>query len=48
MGVYWLRKDSPAIGKGSKEYALPTDFWGRLTPRTSRPTSGRLPINLFA
>ena len=40
MGVYWLRKDSPAIGKGSKEYALPTDFWGRLTPKDKPPDLG--------
>jgi len=28
-GVFWLRQDSPAIGKGSAQYAPPTDFWGR-------------------
>jgi hypothetical protein len=29
QGLFWLTKGSPAIGKGSPEYALPTDFWGR-------------------
>ena len=32
-GVYWLRADSPAIGKGSAQYAPPTDFWGRSRPQ---------------
>jgi len=28
-GVFWLRPDSPAIGRGSSEHAPATDFWGR-------------------
>jgi parallel beta-helix repeat protein len=40
MGVYWLKKDSPAIGKGSMEYALPTDFWGRPRPKGQPPDLG--------
>ncbi|HJT78642.1 MAG TPA: right-handed parallel beta-helix repeat-containing protein [Gemmataceae bacterium] len=28
-GVYWLRPDSPAAGKGGAEYAPDADFWGR-------------------
>ncbi len=28
-GVYWLRPDSPAIGKGAAQYAPASDFWGR-------------------
>ncbi len=27
--VFWLRKNSPCIGKGSLKYASETDFWGR-------------------
>lgn len=29
-GAYWLRPESPAIGKGSRPDAPKTDFWGRL------------------
>jgi len=39
-GIFWLRADSPAIGKGSPQYAPPTDFWGRPRPsaiRDARP-----------
>jgi parallel beta-helix repeat protein len=39
-GVYWLSKGSPAIGKGSREYAPPTDFWGRPTPKDKPPDLG--------
>jgi pectate disaccharide-lyase len=28
-GVFWLRPNSPAIGKGSSEYAPTRDFWGK-------------------
>jgi parallel beta-helix repeat protein len=28
-GVYWLRPDSPAIGKGAPQHAPERDFWGR-------------------
>jgi parallel beta-helix repeat protein len=31
-GAYWLRRGSPAIGKGARRYAQPTDFWGRPLP----------------
>jgi len=36
-GVFWLREDSPAIGKGSSQYAPPTDFWGRPRPQNKTP-----------
>jgi parallel beta-helix repeat protein len=28
-GAYWLDAASPAIGRGTREYAPETDFWGR-------------------
>jgi hypothetical protein len=28
-GLFWLRAESPARGKGSSTHAPPTDFWGR-------------------
>jgi hypothetical protein len=28
-GVFWLRDDSPAIGKGAGQFAPAIDFWGR-------------------
>jgi hypothetical protein len=28
-GVFWLRDDSPAVGRGAGQYAPATDFWGR-------------------
>ena len=39
-GVFWLRQDSPAIGKGSAQYAPPTDFWGRLRAQDKAPDLG--------
>jgi len=39
-GVFWLRQDSPAIGKGSAQYAPPTDFWGRPRPQDKAPDLG--------
>ena len=36
-GVFWLRQDSPAIGKGSAQYAPATDFWGRPRPKGGLP-----------
>jgi copper-binding protein NosD len=32
-GLFWLRENSPAIGKGAGQYAPATDFWGRARPR---------------
>ncbi|MHB1036383.1 MAG: right-handed parallel beta-helix repeat-containing protein [Pirellulales bacterium] len=39
-GVFWLRPDSPAIGKGSPDYAPAVDFWGRPSPRGKAPDLG--------
>ena len=39
-GVFWLRPDSPAIGRGTPEYAPATDFWGRPLPRGKAPDLG--------
>jgi len=39
-GVFWLREDSPAIGKGSPQHAPTTDFWGRPRPRDKSPDLG--------
>lgn len=39
-GVYWLREDSLARGKGSLTHALEQDFWGRATDRTRPPDLG--------
>ena len=36
----WLKKDSPAIGKGSPEHAPLTDFWGRPAPKDKAPDLG--------
>jgi hypothetical protein len=43
-GVYWLRADSPAIGKGSSQYAPATDFWGRPRPKDKAPDLGAFPF----
>jgi hypothetical protein len=42
-GVYWLREDSPARGKGSAQYLLATDFWGRPPDATVPPALGCFP-----
>jgi hypothetical protein len=34
-GLFWLTKESAAIGKGSAEYAPRSDFWGRPIPKDS-------------
>lgn len=39
-GVFWLRPESPAIGKGSPEHAPATDFWGRPVPQGKAPDLG--------
>jgi len=43
-GVFWLRKDSPAIGKGSPEHAPGMDFWGRPRSKDQAPDLGALPF----
>lgn len=32
-GVFWLRADSPAMGRGTEQSAPTTDFWGRPLPQ---------------
>ena len=39
-GVFWLREGSPAIGKGSSQYAPTIDFWGRPRPQGKAPDLG--------
>jgi parallel beta-helix repeat protein len=39
-GVFWLREDSQAIGKGSAQYAPATDFWSRPRPKDKIPDIG--------
>jgi len=39
-GVFWLREDSPAVGKGSPRHAPATDFWGRSRPKDKNPDLG--------
>jgi len=39
-GVFWLRKGSPPIGRGSSQYAPNTDFWGRPRPQGKAPDLG--------
>lgn len=42
-GVFWLRANSPAIGKGSAEHAPEHDFWSRPRPKDRKPDLGALP-----
>jgi len=39
-GVFWLKPDSPAIGKGASGHAPATDFWGRPLPKNRAPDLG--------
>lgn len=39
-GVFWLREGSPAIAKGTPDYAPATDFWGRPRPKDKAPDMG--------
>lgn len=41
-GVFWLRADSPAIGKAFPQHAPATDFWGRPCPQDRAPDVGAL------
>jgi hypothetical protein len=42
-GVFWLRADSPAIGKAAAAYAPRSDFWGRPRPEDRAPDIGAFP-----
>jgi len=46
-GVFWLREGSPAIGKGSRQYAPTMDFWGRSRPKDQPPDLGVFPFVSF-
>jgi len=46
-GVYWLREDSPARGKGSHKYASAKDFWGRSYPENQPIDIGAFPYVPF-
>jgi hypothetical protein len=38
--VFWLRRGSPGIAKGTPDYAPATDFWGRPRPKDRIPDLG--------
>jgi parallel beta-helix repeat protein len=44
LGLYWLKRDSPAIGKGLAQYAPDTDFWGRPVAKDRTPDLGCFPF----
>jgi parallel beta-helix repeat protein len=46
-GVFWLREGSPAINKGSLEFAPPTDFWGRPHPQDKTLDRGAFGFELI-
>ena len=41
-GLFWLRPESPAISKGSGQFAQAADFWGRAVSRERLPDLGAL------
>ena len=43
-GLFWLRPESPARGKGSPEHAPVTDFWGRPRAKDQPPDLGAMPF----
>ena len=43
-GLFWLRTESPAHGKGSPDQTPDTDFWGRPRPRSQASDLGALPF----
>ncbi len=43
-GVFWLREDSPAIGKGTFQHVPATDFWSRPRPKNQPPDLGAFPF----
>jgi len=46
-GTYWLLEDSPVIGKGTRDGATSTDFWGRPLPRAVPPSLGAFAFSAF-
>lgn len=45
--TFWLRANSPVIGKGTTEFLPPTDFWGRPISKTARPALGAFAFSLY-
>jgi parallel beta-helix repeat protein len=45
-GLFWLRPQSPARGKGSAENAPEIDFWGRPRAKDRPPDLGAMPFEL--
>lgn len=43
-GVFWLKAGSPAVGKGTLQYAPTTDFWGRPIPKDKPSDIGAFPF----
>jgi pectate disaccharide-lyase len=43
-GLFWLRAESPARGKGSSAQAPETDFWGRPRPKHQPVDLGAMPF----
>jgi hypothetical protein len=39
-GIFWLKAESPALGKGAIEHMSNSDFWGRPMPRDKSPDLG--------
>lgn len=46
-GVFWLRENSPAIGRGASDHAHDTDFWGRYRSKDQPPDLGAFPFVPF-
>ncbi len=44
-GTFYLKKGSPAIGKGSKKYAPTNDFFNRALPTDKTPDLGCFPYD---
>ena len=44
-GLFWLRAESPARGKGAHAHAPETDFWGRSRPKDQLMDLGAMPFN---
>jgi hypothetical protein len=45
-GLFWLRAESPARGKGAPEHAPDTDFWGLPRAKSQPSDLGAMPFIL--
>jgi parallel beta-helix repeat protein len=43
-GLFWLKADSPALGRGTREQAPANDFWGRPLSTDRAPDLGAFPF----